>query len=189
MSTTSPTVLGRATLADLAREPGKAELIGGRIVHLVPTGLRPNLVAGRIYRSLADHVDATGRGVALTDNMGFAVPELPSGRESFSPDVAYYGGPFSVDDMRFIRGAPTFAVEVRSDGDYGAAAEQAMAAKRTEYFASGTPVVWDVDPIAGCVHIHRSDAPDRPTTFLKGQEADAEPAVPGWRIAVARIFP
>ncbi len=106
MSTTSPTVLGRATLADLAREPGKAELIGGRIVHLMPTGLRPNLVAGRIYRSLADHVDATGHGVALTDNMGFAVPELPSGRESFSPDVAYYGGPFSVGDMRFIRGAP-----------------------------------------------------------------------------------
>ncbi len=30
----------------------------------MPTGLRPNLVAGRIYRSLADHVDATGRGVA-----------------------------------------------------------------------------------------------------------------------------
>ncbi len=124
--------------------------------------------------------------MALTDNMGFAVSELPSGRESFSPDVAYYGGPFSVDDMRFIRGAPTLAVEVRSNGDYGSAAEQAMAAKRTEYFASGTLVVWDVDPIAGFVHVHRSDAPDRPTTFLKGQEADA---VPGWRIAVARIFP
>ena len=99
--------------------------------------------------------------MALTDNMGFAVPELPSGRESFSPDVAYYGGPFSVDDMRFIRGAPTFAVEVRSEGDYGAAAEKAMAAKRTEYFAAGTPVVWDVDPIAGCVHVYRSDAPDQ----------------------------
>ena len=33
------------------------------------------------------------------------------------------------------------------------------------------------------------DVPDRPATFLKGQEADAEPAVPGWRIAVDRIFP
>src|SRR3954470_20499371 len=143
MSTTIPTAAGRATLADLERTSGKAELIGGRIVHLMPTGLRPNLVAGRIYRSLADHVDATGRGVALTDNMGFVVPELPSGRESFSPDVAYYGGPFSVDDMRFIQGAPTFAVEVRSEGDSGPAAERAMAAKRADYFAAGTSVVWD----------------------------------------------
>src|SRR5215213_439033 len=99
MSTTSPTVLGRATLADLERSPGKAELIGGRIVHLMPTGLRPNLVAGRIYRSLADHADTTGRGLALTDNMGFAVPELPSGRQSFSPDAAYFAGPFSTADM------------------------------------------------------------------------------------------
>ncbi|MFO0960627.1 MAG: Uma2 family endonuclease [Isosphaeraceae bacterium] len=189
MSTTSPLVLGRATLADLAKTPGKAELVGGRIVHLMPTGLRPNLVAGRIYRSLADHVDAIVRGVALTDNMGFAVPELPSGRESFSPDVAYYSGPSSADDMRFIQGPPTFAVEVRSENDYGPAAERAMAAKRADYFTAGTLSVWDVDSIALCVHAYRADAPDQPTTFLRGQEADAEPAVPGWRIAVDRIFP
>lgn len=189
MSTTSPRAPARATLADLARTPGKAELIGGRIVPLMPTGLRPNLVAGRIYRSLADHVDGTGRGVALTDNMGFAVPELPSGRESFSPDVAYYGGPFSVDDMRFIQGAPTFAVEVRSENDYGPAAERALQAKRDDYFAAGTLVVWDVDPIAGCVRSYRAAVPDQPTTFIRQQEADAEPAVTGWRIAVDRIFP
>jgi Uma2 family endonuclease len=100
MSAASPPALARATLADLARTPGKAELIGGRIVHLMPTGLRSNLVAGRIYRSLADWVDATGQGLALTDNMGFTVPELPSGRESFSPDASYYDGPLSTDDIR-----------------------------------------------------------------------------------------
>lgn len=189
MSATSPPVLGRATLADLALTPGKAELIGGRLVHLMPTGLRPNLVAGRIYRGLADHVDAGGRGVALTDNMGFVVPKLPSGRESFSPDLAYYSGPFSADDMRFIQGPPTFAVEVRSENDFGPAAERAMAAKRADYFAAGTLVVWDVDSIAACVHAYLANAPDQPTIWIRGEEADAEPAVPGWRIVVDRIFP
>ena len=92
MSTAPPTARVRETIADLARVPGKAELIGGEIVHLMATGLRPNIVAGRIFRSLAEYVDASGRGVALTDNMGFVVPELSSGRESFSPNVAYYGG-------------------------------------------------------------------------------------------------
>ena len=177
------------TVDDLARAEGKAELIGGRIVHQMPTGFRPNLVAGRLYRSLSDHVDATGRGVALTDNMGFVVPELPSGRESFSPDVSYFGGPFSVDDMRFLRAAPTLAVEVRSEGDYGPAADRAIAAKRADYFAAGTLVVWDVDPKADCVHAFRPDLPDQPTTFRRGEVADAEPAVPGWRIEVDRIFP
>jgi Uma2 family endonuclease len=189
MSVKTQTTLGRDTLADLARVPGKAELIGGRIVHLILNGLRPNLVAGRIYRSLAEHVDATGRGVALTDNMGFAVPRPPSGRESFSPDVSYFGGPFSTADMRFIQGPPTFAVEVRSERDYGPAAEQAISDKRADYFAAGTPVVWDVDPIAECVSVYRIDAPDQPSTFRRGQEVDAEPAVPGWRMAVDRIFP
>lgn len=189
MSFGSPTMTGRSTLADLARTAGKAELIGGRIIPLMPAGLRPNLVAGRIYRALADHVDATGQGVALTDNMGFAVPELPSGRESFSPDVSYFDGPFSVQDMRFLQGPPTFAVEVRSESDHGPSAERAMAAKRADYFAAGTLVVWDVDPIPTAVHCYRADRPDRPSTFLPGQDADAEPALPGWRLAVDRISP
>jgi hypothetical protein len=73
----------RATLRDLYQTPGKAELIGGRIVPLMPTGHRPNQIAGRLYRSLGVHADQIGRGVAYTDNMGFTVPELASGRESF----------------------------------------------------------------------------------------------------------
>src|SRR5262245_25242898 len=94
----------RATLEDLYREPGKAELIRGRIVQFMATGRKPNRVAGRIYRSLAEHAEKTGRGEAFTDNMGFAVPELPSGRQSFSPDAAYFAGPLTGDPMRFIEG-------------------------------------------------------------------------------------
>src|SRR5436190_8274469 len=108
----------RATLDDLYRTPGKAELIGGRIVELMATGHRPNRVAGRIFRSLDDHADKFNRGVAYTDNMGFAIPELPSGRESFSPDASYYDGAMPANPMRFVEGPPTFAVEVRSENDY-----------------------------------------------------------------------
>ena len=69
------------------------------------------------------------------------MPMLPSGRESFSPDASYYNGPFPADDMRFIEGPPTFAVEVRSEGDCGAAADLEYADKRTDYFQAGTAVV------------------------------------------------
>ena len=189
MSTAPTTAAVRETIDDLARAPGKAELIAGRIVHLRTTGIRPNLVAVRILRSLADHADAIGQGVTLMGNMGYVVPELPSGRESFSPDVSFYDGPFSVDDMRFLRGAPTLAVEVLSEGDYGPSAERAMAAKRADYFLAGTEVVWDVDPMADRVHSYRRESPDRAATFDRGQVAEAESAVPGWRIAVDRVFP
>jgi Uma2 family endonuclease len=179
----------KATLADLARVPGKAELIGGRIVHFMPTGYRPNRIAGLIFVSLETHTHATGRGESFTDNVGFAVPELPSGRESFSPDVSYYEGPPPSDEMDFVPGPPTFAVEVRSKGDYGSAADAEMAAKRTDYFAAGRAVVWDVDPREHCIHRYRADAPDAPVTFHKGQQADAEPAVVGWQMAVDDLFP
>jgi Uma2 family endonuclease len=177
-----------ATIDDLYRVDGKAELIGGRIVHYMATGRRPNRVASRICRGLDDHAEATGRGEAYTDNIGFVVPLLTSGRESFSPDASYFLGPFPANIMRFLEGPPTFAVEVRSENDYGDAAEEAMAAKRADYFEAGTAVVWDVDPVNHRIFKYRADAPDRPEVFAPGQEADAEPAVPGWRIAVNRIF-
>ena len=80
MSATLPTAVGRATIEDLERTPEKAELINGRIVRFMATGYRPNLVAGRIFRKLADYVDTSGRGHALTDNIAFVVGRRPPTR-------------------------------------------------------------------------------------------------------------
>ena len=178
----------RATLDDLYREEGKAELVGGRIVRFMASGDLPGSVAEEIFVSLRSHAKATGRGVAHADGVGYAVPELPSGRESFSPDASYHLGARPANRMRFIEGAPTFAVEVRSENDYGPAAEADMAAKRADYFAAGTQVVWDVDPVAETVTAYRADAPAQPVVYGRGHTAHAEPAVPGWRMPVVEIF-
>jgi Uma2 family endonuclease len=176
----------RATEADLLQISDKAELIGGRIVHLVPTGRRPNRIAFRITRRLDDHATATGIGEAYGDNMRFTVTELPSGRESFSPDAAYYNGPFPADEMKFIEGPPTFAVEVRNENDYGDAAEAEMAAKRDDYFQAGIVAVWDVDPLAETIRSYRAGV--LVNEFHRGDMADAEPAVSGWRMSVDEVF-
>jgi len=178
----------RATLHDLYGVEGKAELIGGRIVELMPTGFYSNRVAGRIYISLDGHSTRMGDGVACTDNMGYSVAELASGRETFSPDVSYFTGPLPKKWMRFIAGAPGFAAEVRSENDHGKAAELAMADKRNDYFAAGTLVVWDVDPVTECVHVYRADKPTEATSYRRGDIAEAEPAVPGWRMSVDELF-
>jgi Uma2 family endonuclease len=177
-----------ATLDDLYGVEGKAELINGRIVHSKPTGFRPGRVGARIFRGLDDYAETTGRGVALPDNVGFAIPILSSGRQSFSPDAAYFLGQLPSNPMRFLSGPPTFAVEVRSENDYGDAAEAEMEAKRADYFEAGTAVVWDVDPVNEVIRKYRRDTPDRAEIFIRGQQAEAEPAVPGWRLAVDRIF-
>jgi Uma2 family endonuclease len=178
----------RATLDDLYRVEGKAELIGGRIVHFMASGDLPSSVAFEIAVSLRAYAKTSGQGAAYADGIGYAVPEMPSGRESFSPDASYHVGPRPVNRMRFIEGAPVFAVEVRSENDYGDAAEDDMAAKRADYFAAGTRVVWDVDPLAETVAVYRADAPTQAVTYRRGDIAEAEPAVPGWRLSMNEML-
>jgi Uma2 family endonuclease len=182
------TVPRTMTKADLAQVTDKAELIDGQIVLLMPTGRKPGRVGGRIYRSLDDYATASGRGEAYPDNVGFSVPRLSSGRESFAPDASFYFGPFTADPMRFLDGPPAVAVEVRSEGDYGPAAEIELAAKRDDYFEAGTKMVWDVDPVAEKIRVYRADAPDQPTIYGSGQIVDAEPLLPGWRVELGWIF-
>jgi Uma2 family endonuclease len=120
--------------------------------------------------------------------LGFAIPLLPSGRESFCPDASYYSGPLPENRMRFIEGPPNFAVEVRSENDYGPAAEAALEEKREDYFLAGTQVVWDVDPVEEVIHVYHPSDPHTPASYRRGKTAEAEPAVPGWQVSVDWIF-
>jgi Uma2 family endonuclease len=178
-----------ATLDDMMRYDGKAELIGGRIVPIMPSGYLPGRVARRITRSLEDHAAVIGTGDAIADNVGYAFDSpLPSGRQSFSPDSTFYTGPLPTNPMKFIDGCPVFAVEVRSENDYGPKKDGEYQDKRKDYFFAGTRVVWDVDPIAETVTKYEASDPLTPVVFRRGDEADAEPALPGWRLKVDDVF-
>jgi len=178
-----------ATLDDLYRVDGKAELIGGRIVHFMASGDLPSEIAFEIAVRLREYARQCAVGKAYSDGIGYAMrPPLTSGRESFSPDASYYIGPLPKNRMRFIEGAPIFAVEVRSEDDYGPAAELEMAAKRRDYFEAGTSVVWDVDPIAGTISSYVESAPQQPVVFAAGETAHAQPAIPNWRVKVSEIL-
>ena len=174
-----------ATIEDLYRVPGKAEIVNGEIVLMSPTGAAPNYAALEITVGLRDYCRRTRKGIAVGDNAAFHV-ELPN-RKSFSPDAAYHVGKWT--GMKFFEGAPIFAAEVRSEGDYGPAAEKAMAAKRADYFAAGTLVVWDVDLLSDdVIKSYRAESLEQPRVFRRGDIANAEPAVPDWSMPVDDLF-
>lgn len=174
-----------ATMEDLYRVGEKAELINGEIVIMPATGRKPGYAGDAITVSLWNYARQRRTGIAVGDNKGFRV-NLPR-RKSFSPDAAFYVGPNS--DMRFFEGAPVFAAEVRSEEDYGPVQERGMAAKRADYFAAGTLVVWDVDLLNPEVIRKYTPADlEHPTVFRRGEIADAEPAVPGWTMPVDDLF-
>lgn len=175
----------QATIADLYRVRGKAELVDGEIVKMSPTGGLPGYAASAILSSLWAYARKHKHGYAVGDNVGFVV-DLPH-RQSFSPDVAYYVGRIN---MKFIQGPPLLAVEVRSETDYGPNAEKEMADKRADYLAAGTVVVWDVDLLGPeTVRVYRTERPHEATMYHRGEMAEAEPALPGWKFAVDELFP
>ena len=170
----------------LYRTEGKAEIINGALVHLPMTGENPHFAAQEVTVSLHAYARRRRVGRAAGDGLGFLV-DLPQ-ILSFAPDAAYYVLP--PPGMKFVEGAPDFAVEVRSEHDYGPAAEREMAAKRADYFAAGTLVVWDVDLLSdGVVRVYRNGDAEHPSALhRRGETADAEPAVPGWSMPVDDLF-
>lgn len=173
-----------ANVEDLYELDEKAEIVHGQIVLMTPTGFLPHRAALNVTFALRT-LETMHGGFAIGDGAAFVV-DLPH-RKSFSPDAAWYTG--EPTGGRFMHGAPVFAVEVRSEGDYGLRAEREMMAKRADYFAAGTAVVWDVDVLREeVVRVYRSTDPDSPVIYHRGETAEAEPAVPGWRFEVDRLF-
>ena len=179
-----------ATIDDLYQVPenAKAEIVNRKLVLMPPTGIEPGYAGDEIFVSLREYARRTKTGRAVGDNKGFRV-DLPH-RKSFSPDAAYYMG--KPTGMKFYEGAPIFAVEVRSEGDYGLTAEQEMADKRADYFAAGTLVVWDVDLLGDdesdkIIRVYRASDPENPTIYRSGEIAEAEPALPEWTFPVDNL--
>jgi Uma2 family endonuclease len=179
-SNTTAELVERLTQVD-----GKAEIVGGEIVRMSPTGDLPSSAGGNIYASLRLHAKSHG-GRAYPENVAYMV-DLP-GRQSFSPDASYSLLPRT--GMKFLQGAPVFAAEVRSGRDRGIAAERRMAAKRADYFAAGTVAVWDVDleDDAAIVRLYVAGGEQPVAVFGRGQMAHAEPAVTGWTMPVDELF-
>ena len=169
----------------LYRIRSKAEIVNGEIIEMPPTGFDPGRAGFRTTSKLMEYEKETKSGFAVPDNVAFKV-NLPN-RKSFSPDASFYFGKSS--GMKFLEGAPIFAVEVRSENDYGEKAEKAIAAKRTDYFAAGCEIVWDVDLLSkDVIKSFHKDSPNEPRIFQRGAIADAEPALPGWTMPVNELF-
>lgn len=165
---------------------GKAEIVDGGLFIMSPATFWHGWVATKIGALHQDWLAKTGSGIGVGDNLMFRC-SLPH-RRSFSPDAAFFIG--SAAPMEPVANAPVFAVEIRSIEDYEPRAEQRLAAKRADYFASGTKVVWDVDLLShDVVKVYRADSPDVSTVYRDDQTAEAEPALPGWTVKVRDILP
>ena len=93
-----------ATIADLERVKGKAELVNSRIVLIEPHGGLPGYANSQIVFALGRYEDEYGVGQAFNGMPAYVV--LLPRRESFCPDAAWYTGQLPANPMKFLPEAP-----------------------------------------------------------------------------------
>jgi Uma2 family endonuclease len=132
--------------------PRHTELIDGEIVVSEPTRLHQE-VLGRIYRRLADWVDATpGRG-----ETGIPVNVVLDDHNVFAPDVWWTSEEHRqpIEEPNLI-GPPDLAIEVRSPSTW----RYDLMVKRATYERHGLAELWLVDTPARRVLVFRRSSPD-----------------------------
>lgn len=86
------------------------------------------------------------------------------------------------DSTTIIEGVPALIVEVLSPSD----TVEEINEKVAGYRSAGVPHVWVVDPYVQTIVVHRPN--EKPVLFNTTQEITAEPQLPGFKVAVSRLF-
>ncbi len=81
-----------------------------------------------------------------------------------------------------IDGHPILAAEILSPSD----TLESISEKIDLYLSAGTPLVWVIDPFHETVSVYRSDA--LPEMFNSGDRLESSEHLPGFRVAVAKLF-
>ncbi len=162
-------------------------LIDGRLVEMGMT--RRNRwhsnVTTRVAQFLANWLDGqpVPRGQVQTGDAGFC---LPDGSESVvGIDIAYVSADVlaqQTDESSIVQGIPVLAVEVLSPSD----TLENITLKMKKYRRAKVPLVWLIDTDDRTVTVYRLGA--KPKLVDDTMDLSAEPELPGFTVAVARLF-
>jgi Uma2 family endonuclease len=146
---------------------------------------RHSQITTRVAQLLANWLDAqpAPRGVVLSGEAGVRLrrdPDLTVGI-----DVVYVSAELmarQTDETSLVDGVPVLAVEILSPST----TQEQLHEKLGAYRRASVPLVWVIDPGDRTVRVYRHGA--QPVLFNAEQELTAEPHLPGFRVAVARLF-
>jgi Uma2 family endonuclease len=183
MSTLTPSLpLTAQDVERASKRDGKLyELIGGELKEK-KVGFWELFIAGQIVGLLNKHF-YPHEGAAASEVMIYCFKQQNHGRK---PDVVFVRNN-QFPDNRIpdgdIRVAPSLAVEVLSPTNSSIEVDD----KLEEYLEAKIPLVWIVNPDRRTIRAYRIDGTTR---LFRGQDViENEPALPGFRLITAGIFP
>lgn len=166
----------------LPEEAGyRVELVRGRIVREPRPVAEHNWLASELYWRIESHAREHGLGRTLFD-AGFLLEEDPPTIRI--PDIAFLVRPASAEERPegLWTIAPDLAVEIVSRSNTAAEIQE----KVLEYLASGTRLVWVVEPASRSVTSYRSRKDVEVLT--EGDELDGGDVLPGLLFRISDLF-
>jgi Uma2 family endonuclease len=156
------------------------ELDEGELITMAPASEDHGYFEGRIYRLIANHVEAHKLGRVYAGDTGFRL----SDDTVRSPDVAFVrkSRVAEVRSQGFAKGAPDLAIEIISPSN----TFRQMSRKVRQYFAAGCQTVWVVYPERQEIEVFESSGADR--TLTREDRLEAPGLLPGFSILVADLF-
>ncbi len=159
------------------------ELINGELVQINKGG--PSYEHGKVFGNLFFYLSVYVREKALGEvlsNLAFALTY----NTSPIPDVAFIAAnrPPVAEPRQAFPGAPDLAVEILSRTDVAMKVDN----KIETYLTNGVKLVWIVNPRRKSVEIFHAATGFKSQSLIGAEELDGEDIIPGFKIAVEKLF-
>ena len=171
-----------AELDALPEEGFNHEVVDGELV-ISP---KSNFEHGRICVSLMSALVPFVRGHKLGEVLDSSTGLWMRNQNCRAPDVSFIArarlAGIKSAPRAFFRGAPDLAVEVLSPHN----TRREMEARLRDYFASGSRLVWIIDPETESVEV--CDSLEKRRLIGLGGELTGDPVLPGFRYPLQNLF-
>ncbi|MGH7546537.1 MAG: Uma2 family endonuclease [Gemmatimonadota bacterium] len=163
--------------------PGKkVELVRGVLVVQELPSLRHSLVAGALYRSLAEFVEAGELGLVTPQDCGFKIQTEPDTVRG--PDAAFVARERldAIPTRGYLSLAPDLVAEVVSPGD----SRGVVIEKIGQWLRAGARLAWVIDPERRQAQVYRADG--GVSVLNPGDALDGEDVLPGFSLALDALL-
>ena len=181
-----PRVLSSISTNEFMASPaaqGRSELVRGTVRPVPASTGTQSKVSGNLTRLLAEHVERKKLGRCFDDTTQFELPNVPATVRA--PDASFVRTdrlPLGGDGGGWLSLSPDLAVEILSPHVSGAELDEKLA----DYRASGTSLVWVINPERRRISVITATGPMR---WLGEEETlDGADVVPGFSCKVSAVF-
>jgi len=159
------------------------ELVRGRIIRYMPTGILHGIVSAKIAQFLGGFVTEKRLGVVLGAETGFYIFQTPDTVRA--PDASFIGNEklakYGISE-KFFPDAPDLAVEIVSPSDKKKDIED----KIKDYLTAGVHLAWVIYPQNRIAAVYRQS--NIVSILREDDELDGENILPGFHLSLMELF-